>query len=182
MTLAPTLWRTCRALANRKRLCLLHVVMMTPSVSVSDIANALQWRLNTTSQYLRSLNARGLLRVKREKRFVLYEAAADISMPETGIILKALRIVLRRTDGLNSAFEALTSFTHPRRIELLKAINQGAMDIKSMNVKTGISRPALERHLRKLKRRGCVASSRGAYRCACPKNLLTKTLLTLALQ
>jgi len=182
MTLTPTLWRTCRVLANSKRLSLLYYVMATPFVSVSQVASALQLPLPVASQYMRALNARGLLKVKRQGRFVLYEAAADPSMPETSILLKALESTMRTADPLQMAVEALTGFTHPRRIELLRALDGDGTDIPSLGKKTGISTPALVRHLRKLRRRGYIKSCRGKYACARPNAVLARALLALALQ
>jgi predicted transcriptional regulator len=182
MTLTPTLWRTCRVLANRKRLRLLQHLMTTPSASVSEVSNALQWNLNTASQYLRALNARGLLSVTRKGRFVLYQMAADLSMPESEVLIKALKQVLQKSDGVKVAFDVVTSFTHPRRIEILKAIGGNAVNIATLQRITGIPRPALIRHVRKLKKRGCLIQSRGIHRCARPKNPLTKALIAVVRQ
>ncbi|HBA84136.1 MAG TPA: hypothetical protein DCZ95_08590 [Verrucomicrobia bacterium] len=182
MTLTPTLWRTCRVLANRKRLELLHYVMATSSASVSDIARALQMPLAVASSYLRALNARGLLRVKRKGRFVVYEAAADPTMPEIGVLLPAIKAIFRTKDPFRTALEVLTGFTHPRRIALLKAMEGGAVDLEFLREKTGISKPALMRHLRKLRKRGCVMRSNKRYQRVRPGTALGRTLLALALQ
>jgi DNA-binding transcriptional ArsR family regulator len=134
------------------------------------------------SQYLRALNARGLLKAVRRGRCVFYEASADSSMPETDVLLKSLYAVLRSDNTPKSIVDVLTAFTHPRRIELLQAIDKGAMDRRSLKAKTGISARALTRHLLKLGKRGYVISHQGKYRCAYPNNTLAKALMKLILQ
>jgi DNA-binding transcriptional ArsR family regulator len=182
MALNPTLWRTCRVLANQKRLRLLQYVIANPLSTVAHMASALHIPDPVASEYLRALNARGLLRAKRQGRFVLYEAAADISIPVAGILLAAIQDALNSQSELKDILNNLTGFTHPRRIELMRAISSGTADLRSLKAKTGNSKQSLTRHLRKLRRRGYVVSDRGLYRCACPKQPLAKTLLALALR
>ena len=182
MTLAPSLWRTCRVLANRTRLDLLSHVLRNPWSTVSTVAAAMRLPECVASSYLRALNARGLLRVARRGRFVRYKAAADPLIPEAAGLLKALAVTLQRKRGGEVARGWLTGFTHPRRIELLKAIASGASDFPALQRRTRFSMPALSRHLRKLRLRGYVTALRGRYRCACPRDPLAETLVDLALR
>jgi DNA-binding transcriptional ArsR family regulator len=182
MTLVPTLWRTCRVLANQKRLRLLHYVIKKPLSSVAHIATSLHLPVHVASEYLRALNARGLLRAKRQGRLVLYEAVADFSVPEAWILLVTVESAINKQHKTKDILFSLTGFTHPRRIELVRAIHAGAVDLRSLKIKTGCSTPAVTRHLRKLRRRGFVVSDHGLYRCATPTNPLAKTLLALALR
>ena len=181
--LSPTLWRTCRALANRKRLLLLRHVISAPNVSVSATAQALGMPLSVASQYLRILNARGLLQAKRQRRQVLYEVSHDPSLPETRILLEALQRTFQgRANPFEKAFQALTAFTHPRRIILVRAVAAGADNLKSIRVKTGISSNAALRHLKKLRQRGYVAQRADTYKCLCPAEPLAKALMGLVLR
>jgi DNA-binding MarR family transcriptional regulator len=181
--LSPTLWRTCRALANRKRLRLLRHVMSVPDTSVSDAARTLGMPLSVASQYLRLLNARGLLQVKRKRRQVLYVAVHDPSLPETRILLEALQRTFRgRATPFEKAFQALTGFTHPRRIILVRAVAAGADSLRTIRVKTGISGNAALRHLRKLRQRGYVTQTAGRYQCRRPAEPLAKALMSLTLR
>jgi DNA-binding transcriptional ArsR family regulator len=181
--LSPTLWRTCRALANRKRLRLLRHVMSVPDISVSVAAQTLGMPLPVTSQYLRILNARGLLQAKRQRRQVLYKAAHDPSLPEVRVLLEALRRAFRaRANPLEKAFQALTAFTHPRRIILVQAVAAGADSLRTIRAKTGISSNAALRHLRKLRQRGYVSQKADRYQCRRPAAPLARALMGLILR
>ena len=56
----PTLWRTCRVLANRKRLQTLALLIRQPNQTVSAVAERMSLSMPAASQYLRALEARGL--------------------------------------------------------------------------------------------------------------------------
>ncbi len=180
--LSPTLWRTCRALANRKRLCLLRHVFSAPGIAVSSAAKDLGWPVPLASQYLRTLNARGLLRATRQGREVCYEAGPDPSLPETAVLLPALQAALgRRANPVDAAFRSLTAFTHPRRIILVRALSTGAGTLGEIRKRTGIPLSAAQRHLRKLRRRGFVAKNKDRYVCRHPPSTLARALMNLAL-
>ena len=59
--LIPTMWRTCRVLANPQRLRSLWQIGIHPGQCVSDIAKATKQRIGVASQYLRDLQSRGIL-------------------------------------------------------------------------------------------------------------------------
>jgi DNA-binding transcriptional ArsR family regulator len=183
MTLAPTLWRTCRALANRKRLGLLKRLMGTSARSVSDIARDLNMPMAMTSQYLRILNARGLLAVQRHGREVRYKAGYDPSVPSSQILLKALRSAFKASGCIRAAYDDLTAFTHPRRIALLKVLmDEGPATPEKLRQKTKISRQTLARHMKKLCRRGYVMKNDKGYCCTRPSTPLARALMSLARQ
>ncbi|MBP7829849.1 MAG: winged helix-turn-helix transcriptional regulator [Kiritimatiellae bacterium] len=181
--LAPTLWRTCRALANRRRLILLRYLIQHPYRQVSEVATALQMPLALTSQYLRSLNARGLLKPVRSGLCVFYQAAPDPLVPPARTILTAMAISYTKTgEKVDSLFSALTGFTHPRRILLMRALARGAKTTGLLASRTGISRRAVRRHMDKLLRRGYVTRKGDAYQVCRVRSGLKATLLKLALQ
>ncbi|HRU19519.1 MAG TPA: helix-turn-helix transcriptional regulator [Kiritimatiellia bacterium] len=60
-TYHPTLWRTCRVLANARRLACLRVVMGTPNLCVQEIAREVRFGEAQVSLALRALQARGLI-------------------------------------------------------------------------------------------------------------------------
>jgi hypothetical protein len=139
--------------------------------------------LSVASQYLRLMNARGLLQTRRRQRQVLYRAAYDPSLPETRILLEALRRTFRgQTNPFEKAFQALTAFTHPRRIMLVQAVAAGVDDLKTIRAQTGISSNAALRHLGKLRRRGYVMQQVGSYKCQCPREPLARALIGLVLR
>jgi hypothetical protein len=58
----PTLWRTCRALMNERRLACLSVVLANPGLSVGEIARMAEISENQASINLRALQAGDYLR------------------------------------------------------------------------------------------------------------------------
>ena len=132
---APTLWRTCRALANQQRLLLLRYLVDHPYRHVSDVACALHMPLAVTSQYLRTLNARGMLRAVRVSTRVFYQAAPDPSISQAGVILNALIACYRRPKTtVEDLCFVLTGFTHPRRIQLIQELARGARNRSTVSI------------------------------------------------
>lgn len=164
MTPQPTLWRTCRVLANRKRLQILALLARDPAQNVSSVARHMRLSLPTASQYLRALEARGLLTSQRVSRRVEYRLAGGRKEGSADQIVAALRLVLGRGgDRVERVFKSATAFTHPRRVEVFRAITKGADSFAKIQAATRISVPALQRQLAKLEARSFIASTRGAY-------------------
>lgn len=181
-SLTPTLWRTCRALANRRRLRLLGFVMGRTSVRVTDAARELDWAVPAASQSFRLLNSRGLLRAARRGREVLYRVGDDPALPETRVLLRALRSSLgKRRKSIEAVFNACTGFTHPRRIVLVRVVARGACRLRDIRAAAGVSKLAAIRHLDKLVRRGYLTKRHGGYAIARPSSPLAQSLLNLAL-
>ncbi len=138
--------------------------------------------LPVASQSLRILNSRGLLRAERKGREVLYCVGDDPALPETRILLLALQSGLgKRRGSVETAFSALTGFTHPRRIMIVRAVAQGASCVSDIRAATRVSRMAAIRHLGKLVRRGYLVKHEGGYLVARPASPLAQSLLNLAL-
>ena len=151
----PTLWRTCRVLANRKRLQILALLIREPNQTVSVVAERMSLSVPTASQYLRALEARGLLTCRRVGRSVEYRVSADTSEGAGGEIINALRPVLsRRAKSIEAIFKLATAFTHPRRIEVFRALTNGTDTFVKIQAATHIPARALSRHLAKLEARG----------------------------
>jgi DNA-binding transcriptional ArsR family regulator len=179
---APTLWRTCRALANRQRLLMLRSILMHPNCSVSEIAHRMRVSMPVASQYLRTLNARGVLRAERIGRWVLYRVQPDPSNPQAIALLPSLsELITTSLTALETAFAALTGFTHPRRIAVIQILAGGSAGINTLSIKTGMSKQSVLRHLRKLRRRGYIYRRDHQYHIQHPPSRLMKTLLKLAL-
>src|SRR3954465_2795140 len=94
--LQPTLWRTCRVLANYKRLQIVALLARNPAQTVSTAARPLKLSRPTASQYLRALEARGLLICQRVGPRVEYRLANGRSAGSADQIVAALRRVLGR--------------------------------------------------------------------------------------
>lgn len=181
--LKPTLWRTCRALANRTRLRIMHAVLLKPGLSVSEIAHDFDINVAVVSKYLRELNARGLLQATRQAAEVRYWPEADSSMPQALALLDALSITFRtRKSPGDFIFRKATAFTHPRRILIIRQLVRQPLRFKEIRIRTGMSATALKRHLRKLMIRGFVRRGprNAIYSLITSGSVLQTTLLKLA--
>ncbi len=113
----PTLWRTCRVLANRKRLQILALLVRQPNQTVSSVAGQIKLSLPAASQYLRALEARGFLICRRVGLQVEYRTSAVTTKDAAGEILTGLRLVFRRrARPVEALFKLATAFAHPRRV------------------------------------------------------------------
>ncbi|MEO5368060.1 MAG: ArsR family transcriptional regulator [Magnetococcus sp. WYHC-3] len=158
MTLIPTMWRTCRVLANQQRLRCLQAVLRKPNRFVSALAKELREPVPVVSQYLRDLQARGMLSVERRSRWVFYGDIPDATVGHAAPLLAAMRLVLTKdAPPLPHIQRILQGFTHPRRIAVLRVLARSEPQcISAIRRATSISEPALLRHLRKLEACGLV--------------------------
>jgi len=180
--LKPTLWRTCRVLANRTRLRVFGLLVRESAQTVSAVAWRLQLPLPMASQSLRALEARGLLTVRRVGRRVQYglNTTTGGAAPE---LVPPLRAAFRRgPSAMNSIFRLATAFTHPRRIEIYRVLETQPGNLGQVRAATRISAPALLRHLEKLKARGFVARRRGIYSTTTPRAGFGRALARLAVE
>ena len=179
--LHPSIWRTCRALANRQRLALLRYLLLHPESRVSVLAHDLGLSVSSASQHLRALNARGFLLVRRAGRCVHYRVGSDESVPDAALILKSIAGVLQaREKSVESVFRTVTACTHPRRLEILRLLGRRDLTVGEMKKATGASQQALHRHLKKLVARGFVVGNDGRFRCRKARGPLAQTLQLLA--
>jgi predicted ArsR family transcriptional regulator len=181
--LTPTLWRTCRTLANRRRLGLFQAILSNPDVSVAQTAARLRMNPALASKYMRELNARGLLAVTRHAGNVFYRIEADSSVPQAHSLIDALTSVFRKEKSpIDRIFRNVTAFTHPRRIAIVRCLKQGPTRFSDLRRELRISTPALQRHLRKLASRGFLQSNmdRGIYALKTSGSPLEMALLKLA--
>ena len=177
----PTVWRTCRILANSNRLRCLKTVLEEPSSAVGEIAERTRLSVCHASEYLRALQARGLIQARRESRWVRYVAVPDPLVAGTRPLLNALRrVLLKERQNEVSVIRTLTAFTHPRRLAILCLLQERsplyAEDIAAI---TRISLCAFSRHVRKLQLRGLVECDGGKWSQVQPRDALARTLLSL---
>lgn len=179
--LQPTLWRTCRVLANKTRLRVLRELCVRPEQRVSDIAERLRLSLSLASQSLRALNGRGLLRARRIGKFVYYSPCANRSIPDSARLLQAiLRVFANDRKSEENIFRYATAFTHPRRIFIIRALYEHPMSLKEITIQTNIPISTLGRHLRKLILRGFLKHTDCWYICSAPRHKFARLLLRLA--
>lgn len=181
LMLQPTLWRTCRLLANRTRLKLLGVLLRRPGLTVSAAAEHLKLPLPVASQYLRALEARGILTARRVGRQVEYRPSPATTAGPGPKLVAALRLVFQReTEPVETVFRLATAFTHPRRIEVYRALQGEPRLLGQLQTTTRISVRALLRHVRKLEARGFLESQQGRYKVANRRDALGRELALLA--
>lgn len=182
--LSPTLWRTCRVLANHKRLAIIQDLMRQPEQPVSGIAVRHNIKVSLASIYLRALNARGVLSATRRGKMVYYSVMPNPSIPWVCPLVHAMsKIFVQRRNSSALIYKHATAFTHPRRIEIYRALLlSGPLDKKQLAVKSGISRQALIRHLDKFQDRGFVVRCQQGWMAITPKDLFGKTLVMILSQ
>ena len=150
----PTVWRTCRALMNERRLACLAVVLKTPGLSVGEIAVESGVPENQASMNLRTLQARGLMVARREGVHIRYFAEPDPLVNHAAVVLGAVRRELKVGDGHKTCRlrETFRAFTHSRRLTILKCLTlQAAATTEELVVRARISQPAVWRHLKTLR-------------------------------
>jgi len=176
----PTLWRTCRVLANAGRLRCLKVVFEWPGSTVGAVAHRAGVAGAVASEYLRALQARGLILASRESRWVRYTPDPDPLVEGSACLLAALkRSLLVEARSETDVIHAVTAFTHPRRLEILERLQrEGDASLESLGSHTRISTPALFRHLRKLEARRLVSCDNNRWHLAGRGQHLEKTLLS----
>ena len=159
---------------------MLAYLMRDGKHTVSQVSQDMRVSLAATSEYLRMLNARGLLCATRKGRRVSYQAEADRAVPHAAILLQAFKETLQvRPSRIDEAFADLTGFTHPRRIQIVRAITQGPISASALAHRIGISARSARRHLHKLHARGYVMRRGNHFDKADPKTPLARALIRL---
>jgi DNA-binding transcriptional ArsR family regulator len=178
--LQPTLWRTCRALANVPRLKMLRLLARRPGLTVSQIAQELGLTLSASSHYLRLLESRGVLEVARAGRFVKYRVTPETrGTPPARLAALLVQSLAGDADDCAETFRKLTAFTHPRRIELVKTLRGDRLTARQLGARSRISHGAMSRHLRKLKSRGLIVEKGALIQPAVATDPLTSHLMKL---
>jgi DNA-binding IclR family transcriptional regulator len=138
-----------------------------PGQTVSAVAARLNRPLSMTSEYLRMLEARGLLTVRRAGRRVEYGPPRAGGKRPPRRLAAALRLTFaREPKPAEAAFRLATAFTHPRRIDVFGILRTKPQTLRQIQASTGISESALVRHLGKLQAREFVTLRYGRYAVA----------------
>jgi len=161
-----------RSLLKKRRACVSDVALEN---GISEVS---------ATQCLRALNSRGLLRVSRVSRWVEYRIGHDPLVSGTEELVEALCTQLRgKGDVIDRTFKDVTAFTHPRRILIVGVLTRHKrLWFSELRALTGISTPALSKHLAKLRRRGLVDADGDRYCCCKPRGSVMKTLVGLVCQ
>ena len=177
----PTIWRTCRVLAHAQRLACLKAVLAHPGLSVGEVAELLHLPFDKASLNLRALQSRGLLQAQRVSRWVRYQPRPDPLVSSSAPLLAALKkTLLKGTIAEKEIIHILTGFTHPRRLIILKHLCENdEVDSAILAAETGISPPALWRHLKNLYARGLAMETESGWKLRSTSSPLAKTLLRI---
>lgn len=176
-------WRMCRVLANRTRLKMLAMIWRKPGLTLSVLARSANVTVGAGSQYVRALEAQGLLRTRRRSAWI------ECWPPPTGGIARELPAAVRTRfkedkKAVDGVFRLATAFTHVRRIEVYRALEKGEQTLVELRTATGISRRPLLRHLEKLRSRGfvrVVGQRRRRYAAIHPPDRFARALASLVL-
>ena len=133
-----------------------------------------------TSLQLRVLHAAGLIRFRREKMNVIYRAEADPRVECAVELSGVLRKCCEQSVPFDVITRQVTAFTHERRIEIVQALDGGALSYNQLLEQSRMNSSALSRHLHKLEVRGLIGRTNDQYRITKPDGGLGKTLLRIA--
>ena len=175
--LRPTLWRTCRVIANETRLRLLWKIFEGEELGVGELGRQVGISEQNASIQLRALNARGLITPRRKKMQLFYRAEANLDVEHAEELLETIRMCYEKKMPLKDIVWMATAFTHPRRIEIVRELMGSAHKFGVLCAATRIARPSLLRHLKKLESRRFVGVHNGAYHLITPKNIFGVCLL-----
>jgi len=177
----PTLWRTCRALANETRLKAFRWLLRNPDQTVSRVASKLGLSRSMATRHLRILAARGLLRASRIGPWVCYRVEPDPTIPEARRLVAALRDAFSEDPhAVEGIYRLATAFTNARRQAVYEELRKGDRTFADLVRGTRMSPRALGRHLAKLQSRGFVVAGEGLYRAAAPPGRVARILAELA--
>ena len=176
--------RLFRALANVRRLAILHFAVQNPGCKVTKIARELSLPQTIVSNYLKLLCEHGLAEKRPSGTYVL----VSVGRPGDArhVVVRRVREILRRlfgsadvagaaravcpdTDSADWAtiYEALcfdfTAYTHLRRLMILRLLDrEGTMAMEEVRRQLSMSPLAARRQTDKLVRRGIISVKKGA--------------------
>lgn len=183
--LQPTLWRTCRVLANRTRLKMFALLAREPRLAVSQVASRLGVARPIASTYLRALESRGLLEVHRRAAWVQYQLKQNPMESAAGSLLAALVTRVKRDARcLDALYGLATAFANPGRIQVFRLLAKRPQGMRELRTATHLNVRTIMRHLRKLEARGFVARERVRgkthYRTRVPRDVFGRALADMA--
>src|SRR5687768_10703850 len=135
--LQPTLWRTCRVLANPTRLKIIALLLRRPSLAVSQVAATLRLARPIASTYLRALESRGVLDVNRRGRWTRYQITQKPMKAAAGPLVTALAKRIKK-DGncLDGLYRLATAFASPGRIQVFRELGDKPLGLAELRKAT----------------------------------------------
>jgi len=173
-----SLWKTCRVLANETRLNILRTLMYNSELCVLDVARSEQLTEVVASQHLRLLHEHGFLQLERRSKWAFYRAEFPLEGSYADYIFDPLKKKLNsKNPRTKDLFRLFTAFTHPRRIEIAKALLIRDHKFEELISICDISGQALYRHLDKLISRKFITQNDAIYQIIHYSTGLEKALL-----
>ena len=186
-TLRPTVWRTVRALANANRLRFLRLVFESKGKkNVSQLSEEIGLSVSTASTYLRALNARGLISVRKSDGYVLYGDGKNRSLPEAQLLQRAFMMLFSDPgipeDWAEIHAGLLQAYAHPNRLAIIATlIRFNAAGFMKIRDELGLPKATVYRHLSILHRSSVIAmDGEGRYVLNDSDSMLEKVLRKLA--
>ena len=163
--LAPSFWRTIRSLKNVHRLDLLKCVYDAEgTLGVVKLAAEAGLTESVASIYLRMLNARGLISVKRDAKHVYYGTAPDRSLPTAISLQEGFRrfFATDPTKGWQKRLiKLLDGFSHYNRINIIRFLVVASNPSRAQLVKAaGVCEKTFGHHFTKLRAANLIESVR----------------------
>lgn len=169
------LWKRCRILANGVRLEMLKCLDRRLTRCVTEIAEELGIADNVASKNLQLLASAGFVTQKHVGKYLYYalDERDDLLVSTLGLVEES---------GNDHAMFMATATTHERRIKIIAVLNNGAMEMEMLCVKTQVSWEAMKRQLEKLVRRGFVQDVDKKFKLQDPGCILGRKLIELAVK
>lgn len=175
---------------NPLRLRLLRAVFrFDGEFCVRDFARAMDIPDPIASIYLRQLNARGLIGVRRDRIKVFYNVQQDRSLPDSVRIQETLKTCL--SGDLKDGWEEellviLKAFSHFNRLAILTRLAEGPAMLEDLHAAVGGCVKSMYHHLRFLFTAGLldgetVCRDATVFRLCAPTHPLARVLLELTL-
>jgi DNA-binding MarR family transcriptional regulator len=182
--LNPTLWRTCKMLAGRKRIQLLRALCERPGQCVKDLGEAVGIKRSDASQELRRIQSRGLLKAKRQGLPLIYRLEPDPQVSSAAPLLKSLQAAMRAYPPSRDAdiVQMAMGLANERRLTIVKTLRAQHGSIGELQRRLGYSRSALHQHLQVLVQSGFIAKRQGVYRFRSPAHPVGRVLIRLLRQ
>ena len=175
----PVLWRTCRAIANKRRLRILWSLFDHGSQCSIKLSHNLEMSESQVSIHLKILAGHGLIQQYRRKMWVISIPEADQRVPAAEELMNALQTCHGNGTSIGIIFKQATAFTHSRRIEIIQALSMQGMSLEDLSQKAHIPESALNRHLNKLTARGFVKENSALYSKIVPNTAFSQALLRI---
>lgn len=170
----------CRTIAHSTRLQLLWNVFEDDERCVRDLALQAGISEPNASNQLQALKAKELIIPKRGKRKVFYEPNCQPKNLCAKTLFPALRKYQENGISFETVIREATAFTHERRIQIVRCLAVSDEPFDSLLSKTGMSTPALNRHLKKLIDRNVIQKEGKVYKLCQPASVMARCLLELA--